>query len=271
MTFWPDFDAVDAALADVAALALAEDLPTPVAPDSIYFGPADDPRAPRPSCRIFRGPVVQLGRGDHRSTIPQAQRWRLTLEEVAAGDYVVEVAGAPFVYAALPTDDLDAIQAGLLAALAPCPDATSAAVGDELDLLAVVPGKHLAVAVSPNLSARVTADRKLLKTSSSGELTVTFQLATLLDSTSPSGSQHAIAYATLLRARLWHPDVLGRLRSAGIAPLRVASGPLAGLDEREGAVTETRATVQVVFSVPLGATSRPPFIESATPITGDLA
>lgn len=271
MTFWPDFDAVDAALADVAALALAEDVPTPVAPSSIYFGPADDPRAPRPSCRIFRGPVVPLGRGDHRSTIPQPQRWRITLEEVAAGDYQVEVAGTPYTYAALPTDDLDAIQAGLLGALAPCPDATSSAAGDELDLIATEPGKHLALKVSPNLSARVTADRKVLKTSSSGELTVTFQLATLLDPTSPSGSQHAIAYATLLRARLWHPDALGIFRAAGIAPLRLASGPHAGIDERIDAVTETRATIQVVFSAPLGATSRPPFIESVTPITGDLA
>lgn len=268
MTFWPDFAAVDDALAGAVELALAEDLP--VAADSIYFGPADDPRAPRPACRILRGDLTAVGYGEARSGIPQPQVWRLTIKTVAEGDYDVDVLDEGWTYPAGPGDGLAAIQAGIIAALGGSQVSTPAADGDDVLVTAAEAGVHLAVKVSPNLEAEVEVDRKRLQTAQTGELVVTFQLVAVLDATSPSGSQHALAYATLLRSRLWHPDVLAVLRSAGLGLLRVAGGPTAGLDETLDTVTETRANLDVVFSVRLGATSRPPLIETATPVEGTI-
>lgn len=268
MTFWPDFAAVDDALAGAVELALAEDLP--IAAASIYFGPADDPRAPRPACRIYRGAMPAVGYGEARRGVPQQQVWRLTIDQVAEGDYDVDVLDESWSYPAGPGDDLAAIQAGILAALGASAVSTASDDGDDVLVTAVDAGVHLAVKVSPNLSAAVERDRKHLETAAAGELTVTFQLVSVLSATSPSGSQHALAYATLLRSRLWHPDVLAVFRSAGLGLLRVAGGPTAGLDETLDTVTETRANLDVVFSVRLGATSRPPLIESATPVEGTL-
>lgn len=273
MSFSPDLSAIDAAIgAVVLGVCAAADPPLPLAAESVYFGNADDPRAARPSCRIYRGAIVSKSvTGGRRTSVPQAQVWKLPILAVAEGDYTVGVLGTDYTYPAGAGDDADAIEAGIVGALAVCPDVTAEAVDgeDAVQVTAAELGKHLALTTTPNLGRQVTRDKAKLRTRDLGELTLSFQFATTLDPTSPSGSQHALAYASLLRSALWHPAALSTLRSAGLAPLRVAGGPFPQDEQIEG-VTETRANLDLVFSVELGATTAPALIETADPVEGAI-
>lgn len=259
-----DLAAIDEALASVV-FKICTDGELPIADESIYVGDADDPRAPRPSCRLYRGTIVGMGSGGGSAIgVAQAQEWELPLLAVAEGDYTATVVGEAYTYPAGPADQAAAILAGLAGALAVCPDATAEVLDDVsgLRVIAVEAGKHLAIDTTSNLGRKVTKDRKVVRSSQTGEMTVTFQFASLLDSSSPSGSQHALAYASLLRSALWHPSSQAALFSVGVAPLRVVLGPTPS-DTRIDTVTETRANLDIVFSVGLGATSRPALIETA--------
>lgn len=264
MPLLPDETALERAIGEAIVLALGGDqLPTPVATGSVYFGPTDDPRAPRPAVRCNWGAQLQLG-VDTTHAVAQRQRWRLTVDQVAAEDYTVEVLGSPYLYAAGPGDGAAEIVAGLLAELAADPDSTSEAGAEgELFVEAATAGQHLDVQVSDNLDREIVRDRAYWQTATSAERTLTLQVAAVLDPDAPTGSQHALAYANLLRARLYHPDVQLRLAQAKVAVRRIAAGPISGPDTLVDNATETRASLDVVLSVTVGAQHSSGVMESA--------
>lgn len=268
MPLLPTESALERAVGEAIVLALGgTELPSPVVAGSVYFSPTDDPRAARPSVRCFWGAQVQLGR-DTTHPVKQLQRWRFTLAQVAAADYTVEVLGAPYLYAAGPGDDAAAIVAGLLGELAADPDSASEA-GEEGELFveALVAGQHLDLKVSANLTREIVRDRAAWQTATSAERTLSLQVATMMSQTAPVAEQHALAYANLLRARLHHPDVQARLAEAGAAVRRIAAGPIAGQDTLVDNATETRASLEVVLSITVGAQHSSGVMESATTTT----
>lgn len=264
MPLLPNEGTLERAIGEAIVLAFSTgDLTAPLA-GSVYFGPTDDPRARRPAVRLFWGAQVQLGQ-DITSPIKQLQCWRVDIAQVNADPYAVDVRGTSYPYTTQPGDGLAEIRTGLLGALAATPDAAAEAGSDPAALFveAVVPGVHLDLKVSGQLAREIVRDRAAFQTGTSAERTLSIQVATLLDPASPSASQHALAYANFLRARLCHPDVQARLRKAKVAVRRIAAGPIAGLDELVDNVTETRATLEVVLSITVGAQHTSPVMESA--------
>lgn len=264
MPLLPNEGALERAIGEAIVLAFSTgDLTAPPA-GSVYFGPTDDPRAARPAVRLFWGAQVQLGQ-DITSPIKQLQRWRVDIEQIDGDPYAIEIRGISYPYTPQPGDGLAEIRTGLLGALGAAPDATAEAGADPEALFveAVAPGVHLDLQVSAQLAREIVRDRAAFQTGTSAERTLSIQVATLLNAAAPSASQHALAYANLLRARLYHPDVQARLRQAKVAVRRVAAGPIAGLDELIDNVTETRATLEVVLSITVGAQHSSPVMESA--------
>lgn len=267
MPLLPDETELERAVGEAILLAFSGgDLTPTVAAGSVYFGPTDEPTRPRPAVRCFWGAQVQLGR-DVTHPVQQRQRWRVVIDAVNASDYTIEVLDVPYLYSPLPGDGLDEIRAGLLAEIAadPDPDATAEAGADPAALFveAVAEGVHLDLQVSEQMSREVVRDRAVWQTATSAERTLSIQVATELDPAAPSAKQHALAYANLLRARLVHPDLQARLRQARAAIRRIVAGPIAGLDFLNGTVTETRATLEVVLSITVGAQHAAPVMESA--------
>lgn len=263
----PNEEAVEVAVGEAIVLACAgsADVAQAVAAASVYFGPTDDPRAPRPACRIFEVSQIVLGR-EVRTPVPQRQAWRVELLAVAPGPYSVTIKGEPYAYDAQPGDDAEAIATGVADAVEADPNATVALADEAVVIEALLEGVHLAVEVSDNLEAEVTRDRAYMQYGTAAERTYAFNFASAMSMTAPSPKQHASTYAKLLRARLWHPDVLARLRAAGIAPRRIAAGPTT-LDELVDNATETRAVLEVVFSITAGASVQTPVMESASATT----
>ena len=99
------------------------------------------------------------------------------------------------------------------------------------------------------------------------ERTLSLQVATAMDPAVPTASQHALSYASLLRSRLFHPDVQARLAEAKVAVRRIAAGPIPGPDTLIDNVTETRASLEVVLSVTVGAQHSAGVMESAETTT----
>lgn len=264
MPLLPNEGTLERAIGEAIVLAFSTGDVTAPPAGSVYFGPTDDPRAARPAVRLFWGAQVQLGQ-DITSPIKQRQRWRVVIDQVNASDYQIEVLGAPYTYAPQPGDGLAEIRAGLLVELAAAPasSAEAGAVPDELFIEADAAGVHLGLKASAQMSREIVRDRAAFQTGTSSERTLSIQVATVLEAAAPSASQHALAYANLLRARLYHPDVQARLRAAKVAVRRVAAGPIAGLDEVIDNVTETRATLEVVLSITVGAQHSSPVMESA--------
>lgn len=272
MPLLPDEVLLERAIGEAIALAFSLGDLDPVAEGSVYFAPTDEPAAPRPAVRCFWGAQVQLGR-DATHPVAQRQKWKVTIDEVAASEYTVSVRKAPYVYPAGPGDDAAAIQAGLLAALAATPDATPTAgdVDEELFVEAVDAGVHLALTVEGHLSREIVRDRAAWQTAAPAERTLSIQVAAEIDPAAPSPKQTALAYASLLRARLGHPDVQARLRQAGVAVRRIAAGPIGGLDVLNGTVTETRASLEVVLSITAGAQHGAGVMESASLTATNIA
>lgn len=266
MPLLPNEEAVELAVGEALVLAFAGqvDVAAAVAAGSIYFGPTDDPRAPRPACRVFETSQVVLGR-EAIIAVPQKQQWLLELLAVGPGPYTVTVKDAAHTYPAQPADDAAAIIAGLVDAFAGDTNATAAPGPDEGQLVvdALEDGEPLGVKVTANMSSEVTRDRATWQGAAPAERTYSFNLATVMSPTAPTPRQHALTYAKLLRGRIWHADVLDRLRVAGIVPRRIAAGPVA-VDELVDNVTETRAVLEVVFSITAGAAVATPVMESAS-------
>lgn len=266
MSFAPDLAALDEAVVQSVLTAIAE---LPVAESSIYFGPTDDPRAQLPAVRILRGPLVGVGaRGGREVGIDQPQIWTIAVASLAAGPYTVQVLGESFTFIAGP-DPLEAdVLAGVELALADCTTAVASVDGATITITANEAGAHLAVDTTANLTRGVSRDRRRFEVRQAHELTISFNFAAHLDPSSPSGTQHALARATLFAAGLWSSASREALRSVGVAPLRVASGPLP-IDELVDAVAETRAVVEVVYSVQVRSSFERAIIETAS-ATGSL-
>lgn len=264
MPLLPNEGTLERAIGEAIVLAFSTGDVTAPPAGSVYFGPTDDPRAARPAVRLFWGAQVQLGQ-DITHALPQRQQWKVVIDQVGSSDYTIEALGAAYTYTPQPGDGLAEIRTGLLAALLAAPDATAEAGADPKALFveAVTAGVHLDLKVSAQLTREIVRDRAAFQTGTSAERTLSIQVATLLNAAAPSASQHALAYANLLRARLYHPDVQARLRQAKIAVRRVAAGPIAGLDELIDNVTETRATLEVALSITVGAQHSSPVMESA--------
>lgn len=257
-----DFAALDDAIARHLLVAIAED---PVPEASVYMAPTDSPRVALPAVRISRGPVRPSGLKGRTTAIEQAQVWELVALALAEGPYSVQVLDATYTFDAGADPSIADVLTGVALALAGCPDA-GVEVDLDLELLRVTAasaGVHLAIKTTPNMSGRVVVDRKSLELRQASEVTFSFSFASKLDPSSPSGAQHAMSRATLFAVGLWSSASLEPLRAAGVAPLRIASGPL-DLDEIVDADAETRAVVEVVYSLQVRTSFARPFIETAS-------
>lgn len=247
----------------------------------VIWADQDHPRPARPYAELaFVSPPVKLGGPEERHDLHK-QVVTITVDNALQQTYAVRLkpnsdgtaAFVPHSYAAGLGDSSQDIRDGLVSAVNAGSIASAApgATADDLVVTGLVDGDHLFAEVDPvaDLSIVLTTDNLEQVTYFPGELFVRVTVVAALDERAPSMAQHAAALMNRAQSDLWTYARQTALETAKCPPVRELGVGMA--PALRGISRETRAYLDVAFSVALGTSAEPGTIEVAGPITGSLA
>lgn len=240
---------------------------TGIPASSVAWSDQDHPELVRPfaTLRLPAGGPSGVATQPELRTRRLTHTWLVTVATAAVQVYTLTIDGVGYPYSAGAGDDADAIRDGLVAAAAAAPgvSVTPTAVEGQLQVAASVVATFHPVLVSPDPDlVALEAQKELgVEAFTPDELAVSVQVSARLDDTSPSLTQHARAILGRAKAALWTPTVTSALRRAGVPPLR--TGTVNDLSALLGSQFETRANLDVTFSVAAGIIDETGQIETA--------
>ena len=207
--------------------------------------------------------------------VDRIQRRTVVVAVAADQAYTVTILGTPYAHVAA-AETVDQIRDALVALIdaGADGDATATANPGEFTIDALEAGQNLALVLDPDPDlveltvgpySLPTSDCLEVQSFAVEELDVSIQISARYDDAAPVVTDHARALAARVKAGVWLPSSHSTLCAAGCPALR--TGPVLDLTALLGAQYDTRATVDLVCSIPSLLAEQPGSIETAD-VTG---
>jgi len=253
-----------------SALKAAVELITGIPSASVAWSDQDHPAGVRPYATLSAPEIPGTVTQAEIRNVAQVQRHTVEVTSSADGTYTITVGGVDHDFAAIGKT-LTEIRDGLVVAFASSLEATASADPlntDRLFVDALAAGVVLTIALSAGLGAITvgpyslpTRDAIQIQSFALEELEVTVTISNRYDDAAPLVTQHARAMAAKVKAGVYLPSPHAILAAAGCPVIR--TGSVLDLSVLLGAQYETRATVDLVCSVPAILAEEPGTIETA--------